>query len=129
MEWPLAVGLAVLGLGIVALAARRRGVGPSVRRAAAFLRAQGGDLIRLPGRLRRLAADPRTPRRARWLLVALALYLANPIDLVPDFIPVLGQVDDVAVAALLLGLAWRAVPATVWAEHFPPRPRTDASAP
>ena len=129
MDWPLAVGLVVIGLGIAAVAARRRGVGSSARRAAEFLRAQGGDLVRLPGRLRRLAADPRTPRRARWLLVALALYLANPIDLIPDFVPILGQLDDVAVAALLLGLAWRAVPPAVWAEHFPPRPRPDAAVP
>ena len=89
--------------------------------AAAFLREQSGELLRLPGRLRRLAADPRTPRRARWLLVALALYLATPIDLIPDFIPVLGQADDIAIAAVVLALAWRAIPADVWAEHFPPR--------
>ncbi len=87
-------------------------------------------MIGLPGRLRRLAADPRTSRRARWILTALAIYLVNPIDLIPDFIPVLGEIDGVAIAALLLWLAWRAIPPDVWREHFPPGDTgTDAGQP
>jgi len=50
----------------------------------------------------RLLRDPRVPRRRKWLLVALVGYLALPFDLVPDFIPVAGQLDDVIVVALVL---------------------------
>ena len=50
----------------------------------------------------RLARDPRVPRRRKLLLLALAGYLALPIDLVPDFIPIAGQLDDAIVVALVL---------------------------
>ncbi|HEU5433022.1 MAG TPA: DUF1232 domain-containing protein, partial [Thermomicrobiales bacterium] len=79
------------------------------------------DLVRLPGRLRRVAADPRTPRRVRWLLVLLALYVASPIDLIPDFIPILGQADDLVVIAIVLAAIRRMIPDEVWTEHFPAR--------
>jgi uncharacterized membrane protein YkvA (DUF1232 family) len=50
----------------------------------------------------RLARDPRVPRRRKLLLFALVGYLALPFDLVPDFIPVAGQLDDAIVVALVL---------------------------
>jgi uncharacterized membrane protein YkvA (DUF1232 family) len=50
----------------------------------------------------RLVRDPRVPRRRKLLLVALAGYLALPLDLVPDFIPVAGQLDDAIIVALVL---------------------------
>src|SRR6476620_5847580 len=50
----------------------------------------------------RLARDPRVPRRRKLLLVALAAYLGLPFDLVPDFIPVAGQLDDAIIVALVL---------------------------
>ena len=49
---------------------------------------------------RLLLRDPRTPRAARWLAGLVALYLLSPIDFVPDFIPILGQADDVAIVLL-----------------------------
>ena len=50
----------------------------------------------------RLARDPRVPRRRKLLLLGLFAYLASPIDLVPDFIPVAGQLDDAIIVALAL---------------------------
>jgi len=50
----------------------------------------------------RLAHDPRVPYRRKLLLLALIGYLALPFDLVPDFIPVAGQLDDAIVVALVL---------------------------
>ena len=50
----------------------------------------------------RLARDPRVPRRRKLLLFALIAYLALPFDLVPDFIPVAGQLDDAIIVALVL---------------------------
>jgi uncharacterized membrane protein YkvA (DUF1232 family) len=63
------------------------------------------DVLRL---LRRLASDPELPRGVRWRLGALIVYLAMPIDLVPDFIPVIGYADDAVVVALALRSVVRA---------------------
>ena len=52
--------------------------------------------------LRRLIGDSRVPRRRKAVLFALVGYLAMPFDLIPDFIPVLGYLDDVVIVALVL---------------------------
>lgn len=57
------------------------------------------DLLRL---VTRLARDPTLPRSVRVRLWLLLAYLASPIDLIPDFIPVLGYADDAIVVALVL---------------------------
>jgi uncharacterized membrane protein YkvA (DUF1232 family) len=57
------------------------------------------DVVRL---ITRLVADPGLPRGAKIALGAAAVYLLSPVDLVPDFIPVVGWIDDVLLAAVLL---------------------------
>ncbi|HEU0114850.1 MAG TPA: YkvA family protein [Thermomicrobiales bacterium] len=122
-HWPViaAVTLAALvAFGLATAAARRHRWGSAQANATAWSRSAAADLVRLPGRLRAVAVDPRTPRRVRWLLVALALYIASPIDLIPDFIPVLGQLDDLIVIAIMLAAMRRMIPEEVWRDHFPP---------
>lgn len=57
------------------------------------------DLVRL---VTRLATDPVLPRAAKIALAAAAVYLLSPIDLIPDFIPFVGYLDDLLLAAVLL---------------------------
>ena len=57
-----------------------------------------------------LIRDPRVPLRQKLVLVGVAGYLVLPIDLIPDFIPVLGQLDDLAVVLLGLDLFIRSAP-------------------
>jgi uncharacterized membrane protein YkvA (DUF1232 family) len=77
------------------------------------------DTIRL---VRRLVGDRTIPRRTRWLVWALIAYLALPVDLVPDFIPVVGYADDVIVTALVLRHVIRRAGPDKLAEHWPGSP-------
>ncbi len=77
------------------------------------------DVLRL---LRRLAADPAVPRGVRVRLVLLLGYLLSPIDLVPDFLPVIGYADDVLVVALVLRSVTRRAGADALQRHWPGSP-------
>ena len=100
--WELVVGV-VGGLVLVWVAlvvalwlvARREGDATTWRDVVRLV----PDVLRL---LRRLAADPELPRGVRWRLWALLGYLLLPVDLVPDFVPVVGYADDAVVVALAL---------------------------
>ncbi|MEX0682597.1 MAG: YkvA family protein [Dehalococcoidia bacterium] len=67
---------------------------------------------------RALFADARVPVWAKIVAFAVVVYLASPIDLLPDFIPVIGFVDDVLIVMAGVGLLLRAVPAAVIEEHL-----------
>jgi uncharacterized membrane protein YkvA (DUF1232 family) len=73
--------------------------------------------------LRRLRRDPRVPRSAKLAVVAAAVWVLSPIDLVPEFLPVIGALDDVVVVALALRWAARRVPRPVLLEAWPGDPR------
>lgn len=63
------------------------------------------------------ARDPRTPWYAKALAVAIAAYALSPIDLIPDFIPVLGLLDEAILLPLAILLAVRLIPTQQMAEH------------
>ena len=74
------------------------------------------DVLRL---VRALLADRTTPPRVRVALVGLALYLLNPIDLIPEFVPVIGPLDDVVVAVLVLRYVRRRMGDTALRARWP----------
>ena len=63
------------------------------------------------------ASDPRTPLIAKAVAAAVAAYVLSPIDLIPDFIPVLGQLDELIILPLGIMLAVRLIPPELMAEH------------
>ncbi len=65
----------------------------------------------------RAARDPRTPRIARVIAILLVAYAASPIDLIPDFIPIFGMVDDLIILPLGIALVLKFIPPEVMAEH------------
>lgn len=73
--------------------------------------------------VRRLRRDPRVPRRAKVAIALAGLWLLSPIDLVPEFLPVIGPLDDVLVVALVLRYAARQVPHDVLVAAWPGEPR------
>jgi uncharacterized membrane protein YkvA (DUF1232 family) len=77
------------------------------------------DLIRL---LRRLAGDPSVPRGVRVRLALLLAYLLIPIDLIPDFIPVVGYADDAIVVAIALRSVTRHAGPAALDRHWPGTP-------
>ena len=76
---------------------------------------------------KRLLGDDRIPRRRKLLLAASVAYLAMPVDLVPDFIPVAGQLDDAIVVALALRSIKRAAGPAVIRELWPGPPESLAA--
>jgi uncharacterized membrane protein YkvA (DUF1232 family) len=60
--------------------------------------------------------DPRTPWYAKALAAAVVAYALSPVDLIPDFIPVLGYLDDLVIIPAGVGLFIRLIPEDIWAE-------------
>ena len=113
----LAVGMALLlaSWGLLVMLAKRlpRGI---LRDLAALI----PDCVTT---VRRLRKDPRVPRRAKIAVLIAGIWVASPIDLIPEFIPVIGPLDDIVVVALALRYAGRQVPREVLLAAWPGEPR------
>lgn len=111
----IAVGCVIVSWVVLLILARRLPPGV-LRDLAAFL----PDCVTA---VRRLRKDPRVPRRAKIAIVIAGTWVASPIDLIPEFIPVLGPLDDIVVVGLALRYAGRQVPREVLLEAWPGDPR------
>ena len=112
-------GLVLIYLVLLGLLWRSRSLYPgtvSMRDALRLL----PDLIRL---LRRLAADPNVPRGVRVRAFLLLAYLLSPIDLIPDFVPVLGYADDIIIVAIALRSVTRRAGQDAVERHWPGTPQ------
>lgn len=114
----------LIGLGVTAalyaaavLALVRAGRRSDARALAGFI----PDCLVL---VKRLLGDPRVPRRRKLLLALLVAYLAMPFDLVPDFIPVAGQLDDAILVAVVLRAVLRSGGEGLLREHWSGPPRS-----
>ena len=72
---------------------------------------------------RRLRRDPRVPRRVKLVVIGAGLWVLSPIDLIPEFLPVIGPLDDVVVVALALRYAARRIPRDALQEAWPAEQR------
>jgi uncharacterized membrane protein YkvA (DUF1232 family) len=117
-EWLLFV-LVVLAIVYVAvvLALVAAGRGADARALARFV----PDCVVL---FKRLLTDPRVEWWRKALLVAVIVYLASPIDLVPDFIPVAGQLDDAILVVIAVRVLLHGSGPRLLAEHWPGPPKS-----
>lgn len=110
--WLVALGVALLlyagAIAALYLAGRRTDA-----------RALGGFIPDCVVFVKRLLADPAVPRRRKVALGILVVYLASPIDLIPDFLPVVGQLDDALAVVLVLRYVLRGGGRELLRERWP----------
>ena len=111
----MAAGVYLVAIGALVVAGRRT----AAREVATLL----PNLARL---FKGLIGDPRVPRSSKALLLFGAAWIASPIDLIPEFIPFLGPLDDAVVAALILRRLVRTAGREVVEEHWRGDPATIA---
>ena len=115
--WVVVWGFAFVGAMWVVLLLLATRLPPGLARdLASFI----PDCVTLVRRLRR---DPRVPRSAKLAVLIAGIWVASPIDLIPEFLPVIGPLDDIVVVALALRFAARRVPREVVLEAWPGEPR------
>jgi uncharacterized membrane protein YkvA (DUF1232 family) len=116
MVWDILIGVGIgLAAGWLVLVIALLLVRPKERLLAEAVRILP-DVLRL---LRRLATDPTMPRGVRIRLGLLLVYLASPIDLIPDFVPVLGYADDAIIATAVLRSVVRRAGLDAVRAHWP----------
>lgn len=111
----VAVMVLLASWGLLAFLAARLPAGP--------LKELAGLLPACATTVRRLSRDPRVPARAKVAVGFALLWVLSPIDLVPEFLPVIGPLDDVVVVALALRYAARRTPTSAVFEAWPGDPR------
>jgi uncharacterized membrane protein YkvA (DUF1232 family) len=109
------LGLWVLSCGLMVLLASRLPDG--------LLKQVVGLLPAFVTTARRLRRHPDVPRRAKVALLVALVWVLSPIDLLPEFLPVIGPLDDVVAVVLLLRYAARSVPRATLLEAWPGDPR------
>ena len=109
----IAVGLLAVSWALLFVLAARLPEG-SLKELASFL----PDCVTT---IRRLRRDPRVPRRAKLAIGFAGLWVLSPIDLIPEFLPVIGPLDDVIVVALAFRYAARRIPPEVLYAAWPGR--------
>jgi uncharacterized membrane protein YkvA (DUF1232 family) len=118
-DWLIGIGATILVVlaswAVLVLLAKRLPPG-IMRDLAAFI----PDCVTT---IRRLRSDPRVPRRAKIAVLVAGVWVASPIDLIPEFLPVIGPLDDIVVVALALRYAGRQVPRDVILAAWPGEPR------
>jgi uncharacterized membrane protein YkvA (DUF1232 family) len=106
MRWLLVLGVGVgavlVSWAVLVFLARRLPPGT--------LRDLAGFLPACVTTARRLRRDPRVPRRVKWVVAFAGLWVLSPVDLIPEFLPVIGPLDDVVVVALALRYAAKRIP-------------------
>jgi uncharacterized membrane protein YkvA (DUF1232 family) len=112
LQWILIAAGVVVGSWLLLIVLARR-LPPGVAKELA------GFLPDCVTAARTLRHDPRVPRRARVAVVIALLWVLSPVDLIPEFLPVIGPLDDIIVVALLLRYAGRSVPRQVLLEAWP----------
>ncbi len=112
----IGIGIVLLGAswGLMIVLARRLPPG-TARDLMSFLPACATAL-------RRLRKHPEVPRGAKLAVVVALIWVISPIDLIPEFLPVIGPLDDVVVVALALRYAARRVPRQVLVDAWPGDP-------
>lgn len=118
MRWLLIAGISLLVMWLVAIAVLVLLGRKSLARELITLLP---NLVRL---FRGLLGDERVPRSSKVLLVLGAVWLASPIDLIPEFLPGIGPLDDAVVAALVLRHVVKRAGPDVVKDHWRGDPRT-----
>jgi uncharacterized membrane protein YkvA (DUF1232 family) len=109
----LGYGVALIVLSWVVLIVLARRLPPGLAKDLASFLPQCGTALRV------LRKDPRVPRSAKLAVAIAAVWVISPIDLIPEFLPVIGPLDDVVVVALALRFAARRVPREAIEEAWP----------
>jgi uncharacterized membrane protein YkvA (DUF1232 family) len=116
--------LSVLGLALAVLAASYGALALLARRLPpGLLRDLVAFIPACVTTARRLRAHPEVPTRAKVALLVAIVWTVSPIDLIPEFLPIIGPLDDIVVIALAIRYAARAVPCEVLLEAWPEEPR------